>query len=100
MLGITKNEFIEMLEDGVVTVTFTKINGETRVMPCTLHEAIVPPVEPKVLVEGQAPRKRDPNVISVWCLDKQEWRSFRWENVVGFQFHAGGGGVYSQASIA
>ena len=69
------------LKNHECTVTFTKVNGETRVMPCTLKEDLVPKVEPK--------RTKKPNeaVVSVWCIDKKEWRSFRVDNVVDLQIN-------------
>jgi hypothetical protein len=67
---------IEALKKHECTVTFTKVNGETRVMPCTLKEDIVPTVEHK------GTKKPNEAVVSAWCLDKREWRSFRVDNVV------------------
>jgi hypothetical protein len=70
---------IEALSNHECTVTFTKVNGETRVMPCTLKEDLVPKVESK------GTKKPNESVVSVWCLDKKEWRSFRVDNVVDLQ---------------
>ena len=42
-----RNILLEALKNNLCTVTFTKVNGETRVMPCTLKEDVVPTVEPK-----------------------------------------------------
>jgi hypothetical protein len=72
---------IEALTNHECTVTFTKVNGETRVMPCTLKEDIVPTVEHK------GTKKPNEAVVSVWCLDKREWRSFRVDNVVDLQIN-------------
>jgi hypothetical protein len=72
---------IEALTKHECTVTFTKVNGETRVMPCTLKEDIVPKVESK------GTKKPNESVVSVWCLDKKEWRSFRLDNVVDLQIN-------------
>lgn len=74
----------EMLERSVCTVTFTKINGETRRMPCTLRDDFIPAKEVKKVTESidAKPRKKNDAVMSVWCTDKSEWRSFRLENVV------------------
>ena len=88
VLETKRNDLSEMLHKGVCEVTFTKVNGETRTMPCTLDPAIIPPApEPKVLVEGETitvkTKKPNPEVMSVWCLDKKEWRSFRVMNVTG-----------------
>lgn len=82
---MTKNELIELLQNNVCTVTFTKVDGTERTMPCTLNPAVVPPApEPKVLAEGQEPRTKKPNdaVMSVWCTDAAGWRSFRWDNFI------------------
>jgi len=72
---------IEALSNHECTVTFTKVNGETRVMPCTLKEDVIPKQESK------GTKKPNESVVSVWCLDKQEWRSFRLDNVVDLQIN-------------
>ena len=74
----------ELLRQGVCEVTFTKINGELRTMPCTIDPRIVPPApDPRVLAEGEIARvkKSNPDNMSVWCTDKNEWRSFKLANV-------------------
>ena len=76
-----RNILLEALKNHECTVTFTKVNGETRVMPCTLKEGLVPKVEPK------GTKKPNEAVISVWCLDQKEWRSFRVGNVVDLQIN-------------
>jgi hypothetical protein len=82
-----RNILIEALKNHECTVTFTKVNGETRVMPCTLKEDVVP--KPPVDVASKSNVKRHENlgVVSVWCLDKKEWRSFRVDNVVDLQIN-------------
>lgn len=83
-IEVKRKELTEALRSNVCEVTFTKVNGETRVMPCTLNPAIVPPApEPKVLAEGEVAKvkKSNPETMSVWCMDKKEWRSFRVANV-------------------
>jgi hypothetical protein len=76
-----RNILLEALTKHECTVTFTKVNGETRVMPCTLKENVVPKQEPK------GTKKPNEAVVSVWCLDKKEWRSFRVDNVVDLQIN-------------
>lgn len=82
-----REQMLEMLSQGIYNVTFTKVNGETRCMPCTLSKDIVPlttahetntdnPIDfPK------AKKKVNPETMSVWCTDKNEWRSFKLANV-------------------
>jgi hypothetical protein len=74
-----RNEYTELLRNNVCEVTFTKVNGEQRTMPCTLKEDLLPV---RVVKEGTEPKKQKDNVLSVFCTDKKEWRSFRVENVV------------------
>jgi len=76
-----RNILIEALTKHECTVTFTKVNGETRVMPCTLRGDLVPKIEPK------GTNKSNETIVSVWCLDKREWRSFRVDNVVDLQIN-------------
>jgi hypothetical protein len=71
-------EIRELLYEGVYDITFTKVNGDVRTMPCTLDSALLPP-EP--LKEFHETRVYKPETLSVWCLDKMEWRSFRVANV-------------------
>ncbi len=79
MTTIQLPELIKTLEENICVITFTKINGEKREMPCTLRAEIVPPT---TIVEGKEPKKKNPDVVSVWCLDKKEWRSFRFANLI------------------
>lgn len=70
---------MDLLCAGEVTVTFTKVNGETRVMPCTLTPALLPP-EP-IKESASKERKENLDTIRVYCTDKQAWRSFRVDSV-------------------
>ena len=74
----TKENIAAMLRDSVVTVTFTKVDGSVRTMPCTLMAEALPARDATKLHET---REYNPKTMSVWCLDKSEWRSFRTANV-------------------
>ena len=67
----------ELLRQGVYTVTFDKIDGTERVMPCTLNEGVIP--------ESAQPtgsgRSRSSDTLSVWAVESQGWRSFKLANV-------------------
>ena len=71
-------ELKAILANGVHEVTFTKLNGETRIMPCTLDHALLPPQQ---VTESTKTRALKSETLSVWCMDKQQWRSFRVANV-------------------
>jgi len=76
------------LAAGKVTVTFTKKDGEERVMECTTSPELVPPTP---VVEGAEPKrekKKNDDICSVYALDVNAWRSFRWDSIktVSFTF--------------
>ena len=82
-----KREVLEQFfkDHAHVEVTFTKVDGTVRTMPCTLNEAMLPKVEQITPTADTPPprvKKHNPAVMSVFCTDKQEWRSFRVENVI------------------
>lgn len=76
----------QILRENVVTVRFVKEStGETREMVCTLVEKYLP--EKKAPVKGapeKAPRKQNPDVCVVFDLQREEWRSFRYDSVIEF----------------
>jgi hypothetical protein len=77
---MTKEEIVASLQAGICEVIFTKVNGEIRQMPCTLKSELLPVVDSNKLHEEKT-RKQNPDNLSVWCTDKNEWRSFRIANV-------------------
>lgn len=60
-----------LLNQGIVSVKFEKKDGTVREMNCTLKD--VPTYEKKT----ETPRKTNDEVMSVFDVDLQEWRSFR-----------------------
>ena len=84
----------DMLRNGTVTVSFTKVNGEFRKMDCTLAESAIPAAMlPKPLVEGATPRKVSEESLRVFDTNKQEWRAFRWDKIQGVSFALNDGSV-------
>ena len=73
-----RDELKQMLQENQCEVTFTKVDGSVRVMPCTLKSDLLPVIETKT---EKASKKENLETLSVWCLDKKEWRSFRVSNV-------------------
>jgi hypothetical protein len=81
-----------LLQNSEVTVTFVKADGTERDMLCTLDHSRIPvsvakPVSTTAPVDGivresKKPRKEpDPHSIRVFDLEKQEWRSFRFDRL-------------------
>lgn len=73
-----------LLKQGIYEVTFTKIDGSTRVMPCTLKADLLPArtqSESKI----SKPRPLHTENISVYATDVQGWRSFRVMNLTNIR---------------
>lgn len=68
----------EQLSHNICEVTFTKVDGTLRTMPCTLKPELLPEV---ALTEHHRTKVINYDVLSVWCTDRQAWRSFRIDNV-------------------
>lgn len=73
---------IELLKQGEVTVEFKKVNGDTRIMTCTLNESVLPPAKKDDPITQKKVRAVNPEVCSVWDVNANGWRSFRWDNVI------------------
>ena len=82
-MNLTKAELKDILKaNTTVEVTFTKVNGENRVMDCTLHESILPKIE---LVLEHSKKAQNDSIISVWDINQNGWRSFRIANLVDYR---------------
>lgn len=79
---MTRDEMIDTLRENVCRVIFTKINGEERDMMCTLDTNTIP--EEKRPKTG---KEYSDSVIRAFDVNKQEFRSFKVENVVSFSFN-------------
>lgn len=72
-----------LLHETELTVTFFKTSGEERTMRCTLDESKIPSdKQPK----GTSTKKVSDATISVYDLDKADWRSFRYESIKEFDY--------------
>lgn len=78
LIGVLKSE-------EYVDVTFTKTDGSERQMRCTLNEDKIPAdFAPK-----NTERKKSDNVLPVFDVENQGWRSFRLDSIKNVQFHVG-----------
>ena len=67
---------VEGLKRNLMKVVFTKVNGEERIMNCTLHESVLP----EQFISG-IKKKENMDTISVWDIDNDGWRSFRMDSI-------------------
>jgi len=77
----TKTDLKNLLEQNVVIVDFTKLNGDKRIMTCTLREDIKPAATKDDAISQKKVRETSDAVVSVWDVNAQGWRSFRYERI-------------------
>lgn len=78
-----KKELIEALKKGTVQVTFQKVDsGEIRVMPCTLNPLVLEAHNVKPTIGNIGAESEQ---IAAWALDKEAWRSFIADTVLGWE---------------
>jgi len=81
---ITRSEMIEQLSASTCRVVFKKVNGDTRDMQCTLREDIIPAATKDEPITQKKVRNINEEVLPVYDINAEGWRSFRVENVVSF----------------
>ena len=75
---LSKSNIKNMLNTDIVNVKFKKIDGSERLMKCTLIKEIVKEYEKKT--ERTRPISED--LLSVWDVEKDGWRSFRYDSII------------------
>lgn len=77
----TRDDLKNMLAQNVMVVDFTKLNGDKRVMTCTLREDMKPRATKEDTMSQKKVRDLAEEVISVWDVNAKGWRSFRYARV-------------------
>lgn len=83
-LNLNSN-LIEALKTNIVQVKFTKVDGTERTMNCTLIEEYITPHEKKT---DRIKTNKD-GLVSVWDIDNNGWRSFKFENLISYAYVEG-----------
>lgn len=82
---MNREEMISALKEDVCRVTFKKVNGDTRLMYCTLKSDFLPENDRMINEAGFEPTKQvNEKVLAVWDIDVKGWRSFRVDSVTHF----------------
>jgi hypothetical protein len=71
---------------GPTTVVFTKKDGTERVMKCTTNSKLVPAVEISESTDPKKERKVNEEVMPVYDLESNAWKSFRWDSIKSVRF--------------
>lgn len=79
------DKLIENLFKGMIHVNFTKKNGELRYMRCTLVKEDIPEDKhPKSWDKTEPKEQEKKDIVTVYDIDKKDWRSFRKDSVVSW----------------
>jgi len=83
---ITREQMVEQLNRGTCSVVFEKVDGTMRTMNCTLNSSILSEkIGPDFLTEeNNQSRQANTDVIPVWDMEANAWRSFRVDSVKEF----------------
>jgi len=77
-----KYDLKETFSKGVVTVVFEKTDGTERVLKGTLLSEYLPSKDFDDSVETpEKERKQNENILAVWDLENNGWRSFRVDSI-------------------
>jgi len=79
---IGREWLIGLLEQSPVEVIFTKKDGTERTMKCTLMEKFLPETV-------GSDRPKNDETLAVYDLEKEGWRSFRWDSIKEVHFSLG-----------
>ena len=71
-----------VMQTEIVNLTFRKTDGTLRNMRCTL----LPKFLPEAIVSDKPKRKVSEESLAVFDLEKNEWRSFRYDSVTEIKF--------------
>ena len=73
-----KEDYRSRLSHGVWTVEFTKVDGTAAIMECTLDPKLLPPPHDHLPLQQ---RFEHDDLLSVYAIDRNGWRSFKVANV-------------------
>lgn len=69
-----------LLKSDIVTIKFKKADGSERAMKCTLKEDMVPKSD------KESKKQRSDSALPVWDIEKESWRSFRYDSILSVEF--------------
>ena len=77
-MNYTYEKIINELTTSIIPVSlvFTKMDGTTRKMNCTLNKVLIP-TDKAPKGTGSEKLKEDKSTIRVFDTDNQDWRSFK-----------------------
>lgn len=82
---MNKDELLDLLHNNVANITFTKVNGDVRVLKGTLLDQYLPQKEVETIAETQTRKATNDNVVVTWDIENDGYRSFRVDSVTAVE---------------
>ena len=79
LVAATRGLLKSLLKENVMNITFRKTDGTVREVTCTLKPDSLPPFEKK---EKSIAKAKSQEVLAVWDIKKEAFRSFRVEGLI------------------
>ena len=76
-----REEIKKQLKESIMRITFEKKDGTNRVMLATLRKEYIEPL----LKPNAEHRKPNPEVCCVFDIEKDGFRSFRWDSLISWE---------------
>lgn len=77
-----RNRVIDLLKTGNAKFHFQKVDGSLRDMFCTLQPSALPDENYNTELSNQS----KPGILTIWDLEKNAWRSLKFDTVIDFKF--------------
>jgi hypothetical protein len=81
----SRDDILKDLRKTVMEVHFTKVNGENRIMHCSLMPELLPETYANDITEEKDFHQKNDGVIAAWDIQNRGWRSFRVDSVMYLQ---------------
>jgi len=90
--NMNRDEIVDILHNNIANITFTKVNGDVRVLKGTLLDQYLPQkevdssgVDIEPISETQERKATNDNVVVAFDIDNDGYRSFRVDSVTSVQ---------------
>lgn len=83
----TEEQLNELLKETTLIVSFTKLDGDERVMTCTKSFNIIPEES-----RPKTDKASSLGTVTVWDINAKGWRSFKYDRIIKIE-------EYSEISI-
>lgn len=82
---VTRDELMKELSTKIADITFEKVDGTMRTLKATLIPRYLPPI---VEEDDKKVRAINQDIVTVWDIEKNDWRSMRAKSIKSILYYA------------